>query len=1033
MQDASAGMSFGGAERRHLSVVFCDLVGSTALSTQLDPEELADLIGQYQRVCTDAIQSFEGFVARYLGDGVLAYFGYPRAHEDDSERAVHAALEVIEAVGKLVSRGKPLQVRVGIASGQVVVGQIGRQSHDVTGETANLAARLQSVARHNQVIISEATHLLVGNSFECAALDPVELAGFPRAVNTWRVIGRREHLDRFDLRRAAGLTPYVNHVPELEALEQAWRRTEAHQGQVVVLSGEAGIGKSRLLQEFNERIASATAVRIRWHGSPYLQNSPLWPVIQYFQSAAGFKPDDDAPVKREKLDALLASGPALPAMSAAAIAATLSLPPADTDPPLDPDPQQRKRATFAAKADWITQHCARAPVVLACEDLHWFDPTTRELLDQLIAQATSLPLMLILTQRPESEPPRGDDPHVTRINLGRLRQDESLAIAEHLVAHQQMPAELLHRIVARGDGIPLFIEELTKTASEAGFAERTTSATIPVTLQDSLVARLDRLPGAKEVAQVGAAIGREFSLTLLHAVLGQPSQEEVRGRLEQLVRADLLHMRAEQADRIFVFRHALLQDAAYETLLWSRRREIHERIADALERLFPDIRDNQPEVLAQHWDRAGRARIAISHWERAADRAIERSASTEASAHLRRALHLIEGLPEDAARDALELPIVLKHGAVMRAIQGPHGEGAGQSFERARELSRRTGDRQALIQALAGLFGYHLVGARNEATGEIARELLAMAEASGDRFSLMLGHRAVGMLALHTGEPIKARVHLERAMSLYDAEADGPLAFVYGTDHGQTISSFLAVTLWVLGLPDAAIAQEGWGVAQGRRLNHRYSQAQTDMFRIIRCAFARDWDAVAEIARQTYDVGIRNSFGLPTWMAQFHLAFCRTVHGDRDAEVLDTMQAVLQTRRGTNYYPLYLLMTAEALATCGNLAAAIEMIVKAREVAESTDERLLAPELLRFHATLLRDSDMTQAETLLRAALADARQQGARGWELRAAVSLADLLAATGRKAEARDTVAAVRAAFNQGATTPDLRMADELLASLDQ
>jgi class 3 adenylate cyclase/predicted ATPase len=1033
MEEAFPGMSFGGPERRHLSVVFCDLVGSTALSTQLDPEELADLIGQYQRVCADAIQSFEGFVARYLGDGVLAYFGYPQAHEDDSERAVHAALEVIEAMGKLVSRGKPLQVRIGIASGQVVVGQIGHQSHDVTGESANLAARLQSVARPNEVIISEETHQLVRNLFDCTALDPVELAGFPRPVNSWRVIGRREHLDRFDLRRAAGLTPYVNHVPELEALEHAWRRTEAHQGQVVLLSGEAGIGKSRLLQEFNEKIASGTAIRVRWHGSPYLQNSPLWPVVQFFQSAAGFKPDDDAPVKREKLDALLAGGPALPARSAAAIAAALSLPPAVADPPLDPDPQQRKRATLAAQADWITQHCARGPVTLACEDLHWFDPTTRELIDQLIAQAASLPLMLILTQRPDPDLLRADASHVSRLNLRRLRQEDSLAIAKHLAAHQQMPEELLQRIVTRGDGIPLFVEELTKTASEAGFGEHTTSATIPVTLRDSLVARLDRLPGTKEVAQVAAAIGREFSLALLHAVLGQPSLEAVRGRLDQLVRADLLQVRAEQADRVFVFRHALLRDAAYETLLWSRRREIHERIADALERLFPDIRDNQPEVLAQHWDRAGSARIAIIHWERAADRAIERSASMEASAHLGRALHLIEGLPEETARDGLELPIVLKHGAVMRAIGGPHGEGAGQSFGRARELSRRIGDRQALIQALAGLFGYHLVGARNESTGEIARELLGMAEASGDRFSLVLGHRAVGMLALHTGDPLKARFHLERAMNLYDAEADGPLAFVYGTDHGQTISSFLAMTLWVLGLPDAAIAQEDWGVAHGTRLNHRYSLAQTDMFRIIRSAFARDWDAVGEIARQTYDVGIRNSFWLPTRMAQFHLAFCRTVHGDRDVDVLDTMQAMLQTRRGTNYYPLYLLMTAEALATRGNLAEAIEMIVEAREVAASTGERLIAPELLRFHATLIRDSDEAEAETLLRAALADARQQSARGWELRAAVSLADLLAATGRKAEARDTVTVVRAAFNQDATTPDLRMADELLASLDR
>jgi class 3 adenylate cyclase len=1026
-------MPSGDAERRHLSVVFCDLVGSTALSTQVDPEELADLIGQYQRACGDAITRFDGFVARYLGDGVLAYFGYPLAHEDDPERAVHAALAVVEAVGKLPPLGgRRLEVRVGIASGQVVVGQIGHQSHDVTGESANLAARLQGIARPNEVMISEATHQFVENLFECSALEPVQLAGFPRPVKTWRVIGQRERFDRFELRRAAGLTPYINHAAELTALERAWRRAEALQGQVVLVAGEAGIGKSRLLQEFNGRIAREADIRLAWHGSPYLQNSPLWPVIQYFQHAAGFKPDDEAPAKRAKLDALLGRGPSLPTTSGTMIAAALSLPPAEGDPPLDPDPQQRKRTTLAALADWVTRHCSVGLVMLACEDLHWFDPTTHELLDLLIAQASALPLMLILTYRTEFEPPLARHSHVVRLNVGRLQPDESLAVASQVVEDQGLSAELLHRIVARSDGVPLFIEELTKAASEAGSDDRTAPPTVPITLQDSLVARLDRLPGVKEVAQVGAAIGREFSLTLLHAVLPKPI-EQVLDNLDQLVKADLLQVRAGQTDRFFVFRHALLQDAAYETLLWSRRRDIHGRIADALERLFPDIRDNQPEVLAQHWDRAGKAKSAIHYWERAADRAVERSASTEASAHLGRALHLIDGLPEDAARDSLELPIVLKHGAVLRSIQGPHGEGAGHAFERTRELSRRTGNKDLLVPALAGLFGYHLVGARNEPAGEIARELLNMAEASGDRFSLMLGHRAVGMLALHTGDPVKARGHLQHAMSLYDAAADGPLAFVYGTDHGQTISSFLAMTLWVLGLPDEAVAQENWAVAHGTRLNHMYSLAQTHMFQIIRSAFARDWDTAAAIAKETFDVGIRHSFGLPIRMSQFHLAFCRTVRGEANPELLNEMHAVLQTRRGTNYYPLYLLLMAEAQARCGDPAGALKTIVEARSVASSTGERLLQPELLRFHGMLLRETDAAQAEGLLRAAWSEARDQGARGWELRATVSLAEFLAGVGRKSEARDVVAAVRTAFHQNTTMPEWRMAEELLTSLSR
>jgi predicted ATPase len=670
------------------------------------------------------------------------------------------------------------------------------------------------------------------------------------------------------------------------------------------------------------------------------------------------------------------------------------------------------------------------PAVLACEDLHWFDPTSRELLDLLIAQAPDLHLMLILTCRTEFEPRLARHPHVVRLLLGRLQLDDSLAIASQVVEDQRVSAELLRGIVARSDGVPLFIEELTKAALEAGSDDAAKPANIPVTLQDSLVARLDRLPGVKEVAQVGAAIGREFSLTLLCAVLPR-SVELVLDSLDKLVNADLLQVRAEQADRIFVFRHALLQDAAYETLLWSRRRDIHGRIADALERLFPDIRDNQPEVLAQHWDRGGKATNAIRYWEHAADRAIERSASTEASAHLGRALQLVDGLPEDPARNSLELRIVLKHGAVLRALQGPNGEGVGRAFERARDLSRRIGDQQLLVPALAGLFGYHLVGARNEAAGEIARELLAMAETRGDRFSLMLGHRAAGMLALHTGDPVKALGHLERAMSLYDAAADGPLAFVYGTDHGQTISSFLAVTLWVLGLPEEAVAQEDWGVAHGKRLNHMYSLAQTNMFRIVRSAFARDWDAVSEIAKETFDVGMRHSFGLPIRMSRFHLAFCRTLREDASADVLNDMHEVLLTRQGTNYYPLYLLMMAEAQARCGDLTGALDTIAQARSVASSTGERLLKPELLRFHGTLLREIDGAQAEKLLHAALSEARRQGARGWELRAAVSLAELLASTERTSEACVLLESVCTAFNRSAPPPELRLAEELLNSL--
>jgi tetratricopeptide (TPR) repeat protein len=442
-----------------------------------------------------------------------------------------------------------------------------------------------------------------------------------------------------------------------------------------------------------------------------------------------------------------------------------------------------------------------------------------------------------------------------------------------------------------------------------------------------------------------------------------------------------------------------------------------------------DLRDNQPELLAQHWDRAAKSENAIHYLERAADRAIERSASPEADAHLRRALHLISQLTEGPSRDWVELPIVLKHGAVLRALQGPYGDDVGHAFERARELSRLTGDQK--LQALDGLFVYHLVGARNAAAREIATEVLAMGEACGDRISLMFGHSSLGMVALHTGDPVRARTHLQRAMQLYDVDADGPLAFVYGMDHAQTISSFLALTFWVLGLPEQAIAQENWAISHGRQLKHVYSVAQTGMFRIVRGAFARDWDAVAAIATETLEVGTRHSFRMPAQMSRFYLAFCRAIQGSAGSDVLEEMHAVLRMRRGVNYYPFYLALMAEAQAKRGDLTSALETIADAQSTVGATGERLAEPELLRLRGILLQRLNGVQAEASLRAALSEARRQSAFGWALRAGVSLAEFLASTGRRSDAFEELRSVYAACDRSAVSAELRAAGELLRSL--
>jgi class 3 adenylate cyclase len=601
----------GTAERRQLTVLFCDLVGSTELSAPLDPEDMGALISAYQACCADVVRRWEGHVAKYMGDGVLAYFGYPRAHEDDAERAVRAGLDLVAAVARLpTGADMPLAARVGIATGLVMVGELigegAAQEQAVVGETPNLAARLQALAAPGSAVISQATRRLIGGLFELVDLGPLRLKGFVEPLAAFRVAGEGGAEGRFEALHGQRLTPLVGREHELAMLMERWTRAKDGEGQVVLIAGEPGIGKSRLLRALREELSGEPHLALSHFCSPYHSNSALYPIIVQLERAAGFAPDDGPETKLAKLAALLGQATGQLDEALPLLAALLGIPAGERDPPLSLSPQRQKQRSLEILIEQLAGLARARPVLELYEDLHWVDPSTLELLDLLVERVRSLPVLAVLTYRPEFRPPWAGHAHVTALPLNRLGRRQGAALVERITGGKALPGEILAQIVARTDGVPLFVEELTKTVLESGlltaagdhyeFSGPLPPLAIPATLHDSLMARLDRLATVKEVAQAGAVIGREFSHDLLAAV-SPLAAAELDAALDQLVAAELVFRRGSPPDATYSFKHALVQDAAYQSLLKSKRQQVHALIVQVLEQRFPDVMDTKPELL----------------------------------------------------------------------------------------------------------------------------------------------------------------------------------------------------------------------------------------------------------------------------------------------------------------------------------------------------------------------------------------------------------------------------------------------------
>ena len=1040
------------AERRQLTILFCDLVGSTELASRLDPEDMGRVIRAYQDCCTTAIGTWGGHVAKYMGDGLLAYFGYPKAQEDEAERAVRAGLEVVAGVRKLGPRyDLAMEARVGIATGQVVVGELlgegAAQERAVVGETPNMASRLQNLAPPGGVVIGLSTRRLLGTLFDLVDLGERELKGFAAPVRAWQVVGEGVAESRFEALRGRQLTPLVGREHELGLLLERWAWAKDGSGQVVLLSGEPGIGKSRIVSALRERLAEERYIPLSHYCSPYHQNSALYPVIGLLERAAGFTREDPPAARLDKLSALLAPATEKSLEQVVPlIAALLSIPTAERYPPIDLSPQQQKQRTFEVLVDQMEGLARRQPVLATYEDIQWMDPSTRELLDLLVERVRHLPVLVVMTFRPDFQPPWTGHAHVARVTLNRLGPPHGAAMVQRITGGKSLPAEVLAQIVGKTDGVPLFVEELTKAVLESGLltdagdhfelAGALPDLAIPATLQDSLMARLDRLAPVKEVAQIGAVIGRTFSYDLLARVATMP-QDGLRQALDRLIAAELIHHRGAPPDATYTFKHALVQDAAYQSLLRSRRRQLHARIAETLDEHFPELLGAQPEVVAHHYTEAGGARRAIDLWQEAGEREARRSAHLEAIAHFSKALSLMGDLPAEVARSRRELELLLLLGPVLIAAQGMASDCVAETYRRARELSRELGDPDGAYTSTWGLWLSHQQRGVLDEAQQLAREVLALAEQTGKAELLLQAHHAAWTTLFFQDDLPACLAHTEQGRALYDLETHRAHALRFGGhDPGVCAGATGGLALWLVGFPDQAVARLREASELAERLDHPVSHSIALFFTGILHQYRREparvrahLDTLLTVCRERHIPHYESS------RAILH-GWVETAEGNVEngiAEIQHGLDLHMQSPVGLRR-PYYLGVFADALARSGDVEAALAAVDKGLMRRQRADDRNWEPELHRLRGELLRrDRGLVDAEVehCFDQAVAAARRQGAKSLELRAATSRARLWAEQGERQKARDLLAPIYDWFTEGFDTADLRDAKGLLDQL--
>jgi class 3 adenylate cyclase/predicted ATPase len=1034
---ASAPAVVSEAERRQLTVMFCDLVGSTPLSARYDPEDLREIVGAYHRCVADTVGRFAGFVAKYMGDGVLVYFGYPEAHEDDAERAVRAGLAVIDAVGRLAAP-EPLQARLGIASGLVVVGDLigagAAQERGVVGETPNLAARLQALAAPGTLIVAESTRRQIGGLFELEDLGPRALAGFGFPQRAWRVVGESGVLSRFEALRSEA-APLIGRDEELDVLLRRWQQAKAGEGRVVLVSGEPGIGKSRLTAALSQRIEGEPHTRLRYFCLPHYQDSALYPFITQLERAAGYTRDDTVEERLGKLRELLALG-ARDNDEIELLAELLSLPNSAAE--LNFSPQRKREMLFEALLHQLADLARSRPVLMVFEDAHWIDPTSRELLDLSLDRVARIPVVLVVTFRPEFQHAWSGQQHVTTLILNRLGGRDGAALVTRLAGNADLSREAVDEIVERADGVPLFVEELTKAVLETGdraatLAGRPSPAfSIPATLHASLMARLDRLGSlVKDTAQIGAVIGREFGYELIEKV-AQRSAAELQTGLERLAEAGLLFCRGVAPESSYLFKHALVQDAAYGTLLRARRQDLHARVATALEQHFADLVERQPELLAHHLTAAGVTERAVDQWLKAGRHAAERLAHLEAIRHFDRGLAILPVLPEGPARDRREIELQLTRGLSLFTAEGYSSSRAAKAYARARELAEQLSDPQQLFMAVYGLWQSANGAGKVLDCRRLSNRLQQLTVGKGDDDLLLEAHHSAWATSLFAGEPSVARDHAEAGRHLYDPERHRSHRLLYGGhDPGVCAGKIAAQAHWLLGWPDQASLLDDEALALAERVAHPFSLLDALLFTIMlrldrgEPALALQKLQAAEALAEEQRLGFN-------FEPRFLRGAILTAQGAYE-EGSACLRDGLASRLGAMRFRLYgITRFAEALVRQGELGAALAATMEGRKAQKETGHRQWDAELHRLEGiALVGLNRIEEGQNALEEALRVARRQQAKSYELRAATSLARMWGEQARRREARDLLAPIYGWFTEGFDTADLQDAKALLTAL--
>jgi class 3 adenylate cyclase/predicted ATPase len=1035
------------AERRQLTILFCDLVGSTSLSQKVDPEPLRDLMQRYQQACRAVIERYDGHVAQYLGDGLMVYFGWPRAHEDDAERAVRSALELVDAVKK-VSATPPLQVRIGIATGAVVVGETGAGDASVpklaVGETPNLAARLQGLAAPDQIIISPSTQRLLGGTFTYADLGPQLLKGIVEPVRPYRIIEQGKTEGRFEAARGLSLTPLVGRESELALVMERWEQALAGEGQLILIGGEPGIGKSRITQALRNRLQGQSHHRLlRYQCSPYHAQSALYPVVEQIESTAGFAREDTVENKLDKLEALLRPGGQELSLVAPLFGAMLSLP-VERYPTLTYSPQKQKEKLLEALVEQIGGLSKSQPVLMVFEDAHWVDPTTHEALDLLVSRIAKWRVTLLITYRPEYSPRWSGEAHVTTLTLNRFNRRLGAQLAERVAQGKSLPPEVVEQILAKTDGVPLFVEELTKTVLESGLLREAGAhyeldgplppLAIPSTLHDSLMARLDRLSPVKEVAQIGSCIGREFSYDLL-ASIATMHQRDLDEALGQLAQSQLVFQHGTPPQSTYTFKHALVQDTAYGSLLISRRQALHKSIAETLKERFPERVVNEPEVVAHHYTEAGLNDMATDYWLLAARRDVERFANVEAIAHLNRGLKAWEALPAGMEKDRRELLLQINLGTALGNSKGYTPPEVGRAFSRARELCERVGDMPKMLSILFGLWVFYVMRADYRASGEIDHQILALAEQVADSGGTVAGHQTSCATQLFAGDFQRSIFHGKSGLSAYDEDSHRDLAMIYGLHPGAMSADFLAWSLLIVGFPDQSKAKHAFAWQVATALHEPLTMATILVhIALLDCLYQ---DAHATLTKSRQVIALCKESGILIRQAEGEI-----LEGWALSELGDTARGIPQLEAGIAVWhqlgaqianPVWFSCLARAYAKAGRHADARNALQKAFDATDNNGERFMEPDLYRIEGDffLAFDDDQTHAATSYRKAIKLAQELNAKFWELRAATALARLWGSQGKREEAFALLLPVYNWFTEGFATEDLKDAKALLSEL--